>query len=106
MAASINRPVASRVFRSHRVSKGVSVTVKLLRVAKRPSFCRYIFFFTIWPTHVLMGGNCRRKSILQFPLITVDGEHSTVSNKQNANWPNNKKNCKDRKKAVLGRAAT
>jgi len=39
-AKSINRQVVGRVFHNHRVSKGVSVTIKMLRVAIRPSFCR------------------------------------------------------------------
>jgi len=41
MATSITRLVASRVFRNHRVLKGVLVTIVLLRVAKRLSLCQY-----------------------------------------------------------------
>ena len=44
MATSINRLVASRVFHNHPVSKGVFVTVYLLRVAKRPSSVATEFF--------------------------------------------------------------
>jgi len=35
MASSINRLVASRVFLNHQVTKGVFVTVELLRVANK-----------------------------------------------------------------------
>jgi len=45
MAASINRLVVSRVFRNHRVSEGVFVTVRLERVAKRPSSVADFFYY-------------------------------------------------------------
>jgi len=61
MATSITRLVANRVFRNHRVSRGLFVTVNLLRVAKWPSFLSQQNFLSIC---VLMGGNCRRRSRL------------------------------------------
>jgi len=69
MAASINRVVAGRVFRNHRVSKEVFVTSKLLRVAKQPSFLllqKLLLFgqFAFW-----WGGNCRLDFGLHFPPI-------------------------------------
>jgi len=63
MATSINRLVASRVFRNHRVLKGIFVTIKMLRVAKRPFYVPTKNFI-IRPICVLVGGNCR----LEFPL--------------------------------------
>jgi len=43
MATSINRLVASSVFRNHPVSKGGFETITLRRVAKRPSFLSLFF---------------------------------------------------------------
>ena len=45
VATCINQIVASRIFRNHPVSKDVIVTIKLLGVAKRPSFCLYKKFY-------------------------------------------------------------
>jgi len=59
---SINRGVASRIFRNHRVSNGVFVTIKSLRVAQRPCFlplqtflliCRLISTSVIYTFKVL-----------------------------------------------------
>jgi len=75
MALTINRLDASCVFRNHRVSKGVFVTVKLLRVAKRPSsVASKEKKKKSRPIRVLMGRNLRRKSSLQFqPIQTQIG---------------------------------
>jgi len=48
MAMNINQLVASRVFRNHPVSKKVFVTVKLLRIAKRPSILTLQIFFLLF----------------------------------------------------------
>jgi len=71
---NINWLVASHVFSNHRVLKGVSVTVKLLPIAKRPSFLSLqfiivMFFYCRSANLVLMGGIYRRKSSPQFPPI-------------------------------------
>jgi len=68
MATSINRLVASRISRNHRVSEGVFVTVKLPRVAKRPSSVATNIFI-IRPICVLVVGKCRQDFSLQFPSI-------------------------------------
>jgi len=94
MATSITRVVASRVFRNHRVSKGIFVTVKLLRVAKRPSFLSLQKKRSI---NNLIGGNCIRKFSPQFPPTETH---------RNANWPKNKNFRVTEKKAVLRRATT
>jgi len=53
IATSIDRRVPSRVHLNHRVSKSVFVTIKLLRVVKRPSFLSLQIFllfghFAFW----------------------------------------------------------
>ena len=77
MATSINRLLASRVFRNHRVSKRVFVIVKLLRVTKR------------------LSSVAKKKKKYYSANLRFDGWKlstrlpSTIPTHQNANWPNN-----------------
>jgi len=126
MATSINRLVASRVFRNLRVSKGVFV-IKLLRVEKRPSFLslRKVLLFGQfafwWVESRQYVGKCSTGKLFDdvvgdlhtdltnsstlskgfpvehFPCRTLSYKSSIVSIHQNANWPNNKIFCSDRK---------
>ena len=68
MSASINRRVASCVFRDHRASKGIFVTIKLLCVAERPTFLS-LQERNIRPIGVLVGGYRTLDFRLQFPPI-------------------------------------
>jgi len=90
MATSLNRLVASHVFPNHRLLKMVLVTVSCCAL-QNGLLSVVIEKYIIRPICVLIGGNCRQKSTLQFPftkthiglfffVATEDGRFATRSN--------------------------